>query len=641
MEQQQEDGGLGVEVGDTSSPPSSSHLRTESEPKRSRTCQVCRGPTETYHLNYGASACFSCRAFFRRVIQQDKRHRFVCKGGGDCQVTPKTRRRCQRCRFDQCLRAGMKAECVLNEDGKKERFKKMFQKHEQQLQKLQSTSSSSSSAAAAAVASSSSAKRSSDLAPPPPSPWPAKRPRKKVAARQQQPEQLSLSSTTPSPSSSLSPSSPRTKRTSESSPPPPRAPPPPSAKAKAEGPFLKPPSVQSPGMEEVAKRHRRKDFPSRSENGFFFYGESQEATGRRASVQEAGPLGPQEWSESGHQHHLQRGSWNSPPGGGGGGSIPWISSGSDLFNRPAWSRGGGGSGFGKGQHQLQHHHQDQCSSPASVAESYQQHLQQRQEWLRLKQQHQRQEQELRMLKQQQVEQQQELFLLRQQSRHPPQQPEQQPEQDQQQWKQQLALEHYRPPTEQQQQQMLQPHQQEQQSQQQHDNEPGNVDDFGDPTPEEVLEVVQEVIKKEEEEEEEGPRDPLFKFPSVALDSDAMYGKLKVRDFANPSYAVDRSVTPPLLLLNPLTVLPEVLEQEASSAAEGPTAAATGVEGGRGPGGGDGGRHLRRRRRRRWRRRLRPPGAAGQESVRLLRDGDACVLVRNQRHATYCTVFYLF
>jgi len=29
--------------------------------KRSRVCFVCGGPTETFHLNYGASTCFSCR----------------------------------------------------------------------------------------------------------------------------------------------------------------------------------------------------------------------------------------------------------------------------------------------------------------------------------------------------------------------------------------------------------------------------------------------------------------------------------------------------------------------------------------------------------------------------------------------------
>ena len=40
----------------------------ELERRRSRLCLVCGGDAESYHLNYGASACLSCRAFFRRSV---------------------------------------------------------------------------------------------------------------------------------------------------------------------------------------------------------------------------------------------------------------------------------------------------------------------------------------------------------------------------------------------------------------------------------------------------------------------------------------------------------------------------------------------------------------------------------------------
>ncbi len=49
--------------------PSSSDVLTPaavSERRRSRTCLVCGGDAESFHLNYGAAACLSCRAFFRR-----------------------------------------------------------------------------------------------------------------------------------------------------------------------------------------------------------------------------------------------------------------------------------------------------------------------------------------------------------------------------------------------------------------------------------------------------------------------------------------------------------------------------------------------------------------------------------------------
>ncbi len=138
------------------------------EQKRSRICQVCEGPAETFHLNYGASACFSCRAFFRRAIQQKKWDRFVCRGNDNpaapCAITAKTRRRCQKCRYEKCVSAGMKADCVLNDDGKRNRFKKMFQRHEQQVAKIKRT-------AAAPVV------QQEELAPTLASPWPAKRPR--------------------------------------------------------------------------------------------------------------------------------------------------------------------------------------------------------------------------------------------------------------------------------------------------------------------------------------------------------------------------------------------------------------------------------------------------------------------------------
>lgn len=37
------------------------------EPKRSNVCAVCGAVSEHFYLNYGAAACFSCRAFFRRA----------------------------------------------------------------------------------------------------------------------------------------------------------------------------------------------------------------------------------------------------------------------------------------------------------------------------------------------------------------------------------------------------------------------------------------------------------------------------------------------------------------------------------------------------------------------------------------------
>ena len=104
---------------------------SQEEQRRSRICLICGGPAETYHLNYGASTCLSCRAFFRRTVQNDRMDKLVCKGSGMqgvCVITLKTRKRCQKCRFAKCLKVGMQPECVLNEEGKRLRFRKMIKK---------------------------------------------------------------------------------------------------------------------------------------------------------------------------------------------------------------------------------------------------------------------------------------------------------------------------------------------------------------------------------------------------------------------------------------------------------------------------------------------------------------------------------
>ncbi len=69
----------------------------EQEPVRSRTCSVCGAVSEHFYLNYGAAACFSCRAFFRRVNTALKEREanggvgggrpLICKLGNDCEIS--------------------------------------------------------------------------------------------------------------------------------------------------------------------------------------------------------------------------------------------------------------------------------------------------------------------------------------------------------------------------------------------------------------------------------------------------------------------------------------------------------------------------------------------------------------------------
>ena len=86
-------------------------------------CPICKELSEQPYLNYGAKACYSCRAFFRRAHQKTRTPAFVCKKGNNCEVNVRTRRQCQKCRYDLCLAAGMRPEFVMNDAQKRARFK--------------------------------------------------------------------------------------------------------------------------------------------------------------------------------------------------------------------------------------------------------------------------------------------------------------------------------------------------------------------------------------------------------------------------------------------------------------------------------------------------------------------------------------
>ena len=76
-------------------------------------CRVCSAPAVP-HSNYGAVVCFSCRAFFRRGVQQKYQCRQMCttdnSSCGELNIISRTY--CKKCRYDKCLEVGMKPELV-------------------------------------------------------------------------------------------------------------------------------------------------------------------------------------------------------------------------------------------------------------------------------------------------------------------------------------------------------------------------------------------------------------------------------------------------------------------------------------------------------------------------------------------------
>lgn len=79
-------------------------------------CAVCGdvAPTgSTYRRHYGVICCEACKCFFRRTVQMNRDYK--CRYGSNCSVgrSPVNMKQvCQACRFNQCVKAGMKIDSV-------------------------------------------------------------------------------------------------------------------------------------------------------------------------------------------------------------------------------------------------------------------------------------------------------------------------------------------------------------------------------------------------------------------------------------------------------------------------------------------------------------------------------------------------
>ena len=71
-------------------------------------CAVCGDNAACQH--YGVRTCEGCKGFFKRTVQ--KNAKYVCLADKNCPVDKRRRNRCQFCRFQKCLAAGMIKEVV-------------------------------------------------------------------------------------------------------------------------------------------------------------------------------------------------------------------------------------------------------------------------------------------------------------------------------------------------------------------------------------------------------------------------------------------------------------------------------------------------------------------------------------------------
>ncbi|KAH7729146.1 Nuclear hormone receptor family member nhr-14 [Aphelenchoides avenae] len=74
-------------------------------------CVVCGDRAIGRH--YGSIACNGCKGFFRRSVWQNLQ--YTCRFNKNCKIDKDHRNACRYCRFQKCLRDGMKPEAIQNE----------------------------------------------------------------------------------------------------------------------------------------------------------------------------------------------------------------------------------------------------------------------------------------------------------------------------------------------------------------------------------------------------------------------------------------------------------------------------------------------------------------------------------------------
>ncbi|CBY12184.1 unnamed protein product [Oikopleura dioica] len=93
-------------------------------------CPICGDKITGYH--YGILTCESCKGFFKRTVQNKKKYQ--CIDLGDCVINKIQRKRCPSCRYQKCMRMGMKLEAVREDRlrGGRNKFGPLY-KHDRAL----------------------------------------------------------------------------------------------------------------------------------------------------------------------------------------------------------------------------------------------------------------------------------------------------------------------------------------------------------------------------------------------------------------------------------------------------------------------------------------------------------------------------
>ncbi|VDP91256.1 unnamed protein product [Echinostoma caproni] len=69
-------------------------------------CVVCGDKSSGKH--YGQHTCEGCKSFFKRSVR--RKLTYTCRGNRQCPIDIHHRNQCQYCRFQKCVKAGMRKE---------------------------------------------------------------------------------------------------------------------------------------------------------------------------------------------------------------------------------------------------------------------------------------------------------------------------------------------------------------------------------------------------------------------------------------------------------------------------------------------------------------------------------------------------
>ncbi|KAL5005631.1 hypothetical protein ScPMuIL_016789 [Solemya velum] len=72
-------------------------------------CRICGDRASGFH--YGVHSCEGCKGFFRRTLKKQLVYK-PCRLGSQCKIDAGTRNKCQYCRYQKCINAGMSQDAV-------------------------------------------------------------------------------------------------------------------------------------------------------------------------------------------------------------------------------------------------------------------------------------------------------------------------------------------------------------------------------------------------------------------------------------------------------------------------------------------------------------------------------------------------